>query len=101
MAFNVKTYTEPKTNDGQAKSARNNRKNWKEDLPPKQFRVKVEDAIKVAGNQNRLAKALGISRGAVYQWRPPYRHDPYMPLKSAIAFLEIPEYREKLKGMDD
>ena len=69
------------------KSARHNRKNWKEDLPPEGLRIKVDDAIKAAGSGARLAAELGITRGAVYQWKPPYRHDPYMPLKMAVRFI--------------
>lgn len=70
------------------KSARNHRKEWRSSMPPPQYRIKVKDAIKAAGNGKRLADALGLTRGAVYQWVPPYRHDPYMPLAAAIKFTE-------------
>jgi hypothetical protein len=79
------------------KSARNLRKDWKADLPPKRYRIRIDDAIEVAGNPNKLAIALGVTRSAVYQWRPPYRHDPYLPLKSAIKFLDNKTFRKKLK----
>ena len=81
------------------KSARNNRLNWKEDMPPEAFRIEVEDAIAAAGNGNKLAAALGITRGAVYQWRPPYRHDPYLPLKMAMRFLANDELMKAYKNL--
>lgn len=84
------------------RSAKQNRKDWKDDMPPKAYRVRVEDAICAAGNPNLLARKLGITRGAVYQWRPPYRMDPYMPLRSAMKFLEDDDLRERwLKLQED
>jgi DNA-binding transcriptional regulator YdaS (Cro superfamily) len=74
-----------------------NRKDWKEDLPPKKFQILTEDAINCVGNANRLANALGITRAAVYQWSPRYRADPFMPLKMAIRFMDNKELRKALK----
>jgi len=81
-------------------SGRQHRTEWREDLPDVNNRVFIDDAIKVVGGAVQLAKLLGITRSAVYQWRPPYRNDPYMPLESAKRLLkENPELREKLKSV--
>lgn len=82
-----------------AKSARHNRRNWREDMPPESFRIKVADAVTAAGNGNKLAQALGVTRGAVYQWKPPYRHDPYLPLKAAVQFVNTPELWERYQEL--
>lgn len=86
------------------KSAKGLRRDWRADKPPKRFRVRVQDAIDAAGNPNQLANALGLTRSAVYQWLPPYRHDPYMPIKAAITFLDNDELRsrwEEIREDDD
>lgn len=79
------------------KSARHNRMNWKEDMPPQSLRIEVSEAIEAAGTGAALARELGITRAAVYQWRPPYRHDPYMPIKMAARFLENKTLRAALR----
>ena len=94
-----------KASKGKPKSARGNRKEWRASLPPHQFRIKIRYAIEAAGNSARLAKALGLTRGAVYQWSPPYRHDPYMPLEAAIRFTEnkklMERYNQQQRGSED
>lgn len=80
-----------------AVTAKIKRKDWKEDMPPNKYRILVTDAIACAGNANQLSKMLGITRAAVYQWLPRYRADPYMPIKMAVRFMEIPELRNKLR----
>lgn len=75
------------------KSAKGLRKDWRADKPPKKYQVRVQDAIDSAGNANQLAQALGLTRSAVYQWLPPYRHDPFLPLKAAITFLDNAELK--------
>ena len=79
------------------KSAKQKRKYWRNDMPPKEKRILVEDAIAAAGNPNRLAKKLGITRSAVYQWRPPYRMDPYLPIEMAEKFMKDSVLRNNLK----
>lgn len=83
----------------QPKSARNLRQNWEADMPPKKYQVRIDDAVKAAGNRNKLAEALGVTRSAVYQWRPPYRHDPYLPLKSAIKFTKNRKLMKQLREL--
>jgi hypothetical protein len=83
----------------QAKSGRKHRTDWQENLPPEDSRVFIDDAIEVTGGACNLARILGITRSAVYQWRPPYRFDPYMPMESAKRLLEEnPEIRDALKA---
>ena len=82
------------------KSGRQHRTEWAEDVPDVKYRVFVDDAIKVVGGAVQLARILGITRSAVYQWRPPYRNDPYMPVESAKRLLkENPWIRKKLKSI--
>ena len=82
------------------KSGRQHRTEWQDDLPDVKYRVFVDDAIIVAGGAVQLAKILGITRSAVYQWRPPYRNDPYMPVESAKRLLkENPWIGRKLKSL--
>ena len=79
------------------KSSKKNRIGWAESLPPKDYRIFVDRAIKVCGSAVALAKILGITRSAVYQWRAPYRFDPYMPEKAARKLIdENPELRSEL-----
>jgi transposase len=79
-------------------SGRQHRLNWKERMPPVKYRVFIADAVELAGSPSNLAKILGITRSAVYQWRPPYRNDPYMPEKMAKRLLdENPDFRVKLE----
>jgi hypothetical protein len=80
-------------------SAKNKRKDWQSSLPPESCRILIKDAVRVAGNRLKLAEMLGITRSAVYQWEPPYRHDPYMPVVSAIRFLDIEGNAEALQKM--
>ncbi len=81
-------------------SARSHRVEWSEKLPPVNQRVFVDDAIQLAGGACNLARILGITRSAVYQWRPPYRFDPYMPVQAAKRFLsENPTFRKELEAM--
>lgn len=67
------------------------------ETPPKNVRVLVADAIAAAGNKNRLAVALGITRGAVLQWEPQHRDSPYLPIISAVHFLNIPKLKKRWK----
>ena len=78
-------------------SGRQHRTDWKENLPDVKYRVFVADAIKIVGSAAALARILGITRSAIYQWRPPYRHDPYMPEIMAKRLLkENPEIAAEL-----
>lgn len=80
-------------------SARKHRIGWEGDKPPEQFRVTLEEAVALAGNKNKLARVLGITRSAVYQWYPPYRMDKYIPIISAMKLLSIDAMREQLQIM--
>jgi len=81
-------------------SGRQHRTEWADKLPDVKFRVFIDDAIKVAGGAVQLARILGITRSAIYQWRPPYRFDPYMPVSSARRLLkENPEFKAELKKL--
>ena len=80
-------------------SGRRHRIGWEDDLPPEPFRVTLEEAVKLAGNKNKLARVLGITRSAVYQWYPPYRMDKYLPIISAMKLLSIDAIREQLQIM--
>ena len=77
-------------------SAREHMRGWKEKKPPKESRVLIKTAIKVMGGAIPLSRFLGITRSAVYQWMPPYRYSPYMPIKMADRFLDDPEIRSAL-----
>ena len=53
-------------------------------------KVKVADALRLAGNQNRLAKMLGINRASVNAWVSSERE--YLPdLQAARMALVYPE----------
>ena len=87
------------------KNPRASRRQWYKNEPPKKYQILVEDAIAAAGNPNQLSTILGITRGAVYQWRPPYRVSPYIPTKAAVEFLSHPglvrEWRRIIKERED
>lgn len=78
-------------------SARGHRKDWRHDIPPKQYQITVDEAFALTGNGNQLADAIGLTRSAVYQWKPPYRLDPYIPLNAAVRIMNNPELKKKLK----
>ena len=69
-------------------SARHNRVEWWKKPAPENYRILYSEALDHYGNANRLAKILGITRSAVYQWRPPYRYDPYIPEEHAKVLIE-------------
>ena len=77
-------------------SARGHLKEWKDKKPPVEVRIKISEAIELMGGAIPLSRFLGITRSAVYQWMPPYRFSPYMPIKMAERFLADPNMRESL-----
>jgi len=82
-------------------SGRQHRTNWKDNLPPVKYRVFIADAINVVGSAAALARMLGITRSAVYQWRPPYRNDPYMPEAMAKRLIEEnPEIAKEISAAE-
>lgn len=81
------------------KSARGHLIGWRDKIPPKNQRVLISNALIVAGNAPALAKLLGITRSSVYQWMPPYRYSPYMPIRMAERLLEDPVIRRELKKL--
>lgn len=86
-------------NASQPASARRLRSDWQDDLPDERYRVTVDEAVKLAGNQHRLAVLIGISPSAITQWYPPYRMDKYMPVLSAMKLLRKQGMRERLQKM--
>ena len=81
-------------------SARQHMSKWKHKPPIIKDRVLIKHAIIVAGNENRLANLLGITRSAVYQWQEPYRLSPYLPRKMANKILSVEGVREKLHELN-
>jgi len=82
-------------------SARGHKANWRNEVPPKESRVLISNALIVAGNAPALAKFMGITRSSIYQWLPPYRESPYMPTKMAERLLEDPVFRSELEELND
>ncbi len=61
--------------------------------------VKVDDALRIAGNQNRLAKLLGINRVCVHAWVKSGRE--YLPdLQSARMAMAYPELVKNNSGIE-
>ena len=54
------------------------------------FRIRIEDAIQVAGSKARLARRMGLTRGAVNWWINHTESD-YLPLTAAVRFLSNPD----------